>query len=464
MRKLTLLLFVLGNLILIGGNAFSAKTTKSTNSVKQQDSKLSSSSAIWVDSPVESEDYTDTTSPTSEKIQQEENNKPFLIPIALTVSLTIVVAIMIWSIFNVNGKKKPALQNNNLVRSEESSLRLVDSLDLDGNKTIYLITFLTRQYLVASSLTSVNLIAEILEPTKTISKSKAFADKVQSSLDFLTVQDESSEEEEAITKETIENGLSRLIRGSEKQQDSKVKQVRYDEKVKQESMRDDNIKITRHQNIETNLSNDEEINTKAQLEKIIQDDFSLESTREAPPKLLNNDITNIVENTNNQITNNEEYVNELPTQNEIPTLNTRSILSQNSRLKTTGNSTLLAQDATKSSVRKPAWLQAKEDIQRKADELQNSVREEIKQLDTSTESSFKFQSTLSNRSKLNSGIATVNKLEPISERIASKISAMEQDIQREVVTQTQSKLSENTPKLTSNVPKTTVSRKISIVE
>lgn len=141
--------------------------------------KMGSSSEIWVDSPAPIQ-----ASPNN--LEPSISSQPFSILVVITISLSLVVAIMLFSIFNSSTKKKPASQNSLSKDDNQSNFKMIDSCALDNGQNLYIVQFLDRKFLLASSLTNISLIAEITTEIPISSSQKPLA----SNLDFMTIQSE----------------------------------------------------------------------------------------------------------------------------------------------------------------------------------------------------------------------------------------------------------------------------------
>jgi flagellar biogenesis protein FliO len=195
--SLLLVLFVVGSSMPQMAVAKKAKV-QSVASTKA-DSKLDSSSEIWIDSSKDKAEYAYQGDNSDEAT--EETSKPFSIIFFLVLSLIVVVGIMLLSIFNLGGKKKQALATSSQ-KERVSSLRLLDTLPLDGGKVLYLVELFNRKFLIASNWYSINLVSEV-EGNFT----EQPIEETASSLDFMTLAPEESNQ---VEEDNSENPIAAL--------------------------------------------------------------------------------------------------------------------------------------------------------------------------------------------------------------------------------------------------------------
>ncbi len=139
--------------------------------------KMGSSSEIWIDSPAPIS--------ANNNLEPAISSQPFIILVLITIFLTLVVAIMLFSIFNSSSKKKPTSQNN-LTKDGKSNFEIIDSCALDNGQNLYIVQFLDRKFLLGTTLTSINLISEITSEIPALETKRSTI----SNLDFMTVRSE----------------------------------------------------------------------------------------------------------------------------------------------------------------------------------------------------------------------------------------------------------------------------------
>jgi hypothetical protein len=128
-----------------------------------------------------------------------ESEKPYFIPLLLIISLALVVVIMVLSNVVINGnKKKNSYAKPNSVGN--SGIELIDIVNLDASKALYLIQYAGKKVLMASSWNSFSVVSEFASEAKSeeetifpkrINKIPANLSKLESpntsaNLDFLT--------------------------------------------------------------------------------------------------------------------------------------------------------------------------------------------------------------------------------------------------------------------------------------
>ena len=128
-----------------------------------------------------------------------ESEKPYFIPLLLIISLALVVVIMVLSNVVINGnKKKNSYAKPN--SAGNSGIELIDIVNLDASKALYLIQYAGKKVLMASSWNSFSVVSEFASEAKSeeetifpkrINKIPANLSKLESpnisaNLDFLT--------------------------------------------------------------------------------------------------------------------------------------------------------------------------------------------------------------------------------------------------------------------------------------
>ncbi len=194
-----------------GVMAKKASKAESVESVETKpDSKLSSSSEIWVETPAAKSDdsYSGSTQPSDDTYS--ENSKPSLIIYLIAISLILFVGIMVFSIFNTGSKKKSTSQIN----EDNSNFKLLDSLNLDGSRNLYLVRLFDRHFLIASTLTSISLISEVNADSieSQIAESIEAVQKPENNLDFMTMSTEEKSGFDALLRDETEIQTSRNLK------------------------------------------------------------------------------------------------------------------------------------------------------------------------------------------------------------------------------------------------------------
>lgn len=158
-------------------------------------------SEIWVQEKENIADYDNV--PASNSINNEpieiENtpsaNKPFQIIGFILLFLGLIIIIMIWSNYSVNTKKRNNLSEENKIMNL-SNFEILDKLDLENGKNIYLIRLLNRKFLIGISWNGISLLSDLSDLELPTSENNSMASAGQkagisssdNNLDFMTLQ------------------------------------------------------------------------------------------------------------------------------------------------------------------------------------------------------------------------------------------------------------------------------------
>lgn len=178
--------------------------------------------------------------------------QPMVIIVFTLLSLILFVGVMVWSIFTVKDKKKSLSQSSTI--QEKSNFKLLDSLDLENGKALYLIELLERQFLIASAWGSISLITEIQENLFPKKKKIELSKEIQSSLDFMTLKGEN-----------LQNDLTENLYEKEKEESATsptwLQSINEEDEVQTTRPLKNTIKRIINENQEKNKTSDKSMNT-----------------------------------------------------------------------------------------------------------------------------------------------------------------------------------------------------------
>lgn len=218
----------------------SLSTKQSKNAKKEKESLKESSgepisssannnepvnSEIWVQEKENIADYNNVASSTNENAETENapsSNKPFQIIGFILLFLGLIVGIMVWSNYSVSNKNNK--KRNNLPEENEimnlSNFEILDKLDLENGKNIYLIRLLNRKFLIGISWNGISLLSDLSDlelPTENNNFNSAINNakttmpaSSDNNLDFMTLQNYAYE------NNTINNDFDLDVNGLEK--------------------------------------------------------------------------------------------------------------------------------------------------------------------------------------------------------------------------------------------------------
>ncbi|MDJ0625493.1 MAG: flagellar biosynthetic protein FliO [Candidatus Caenarcaniphilales bacterium] len=241
-----ILLFTFALLILpnftVSQVSYANQNSSIESALRANNKPINSNDSLWID---ESDELNYLSK--ENKINSISSSKPFTIIGLIIFSLVLVIGVMAWSVFTVNGKKKTYLTPRNLIN--KSNFKLLDSFNLDNGKSLYLVQLFEKKYVLASTWNSIcfineytgeiNLDSNEIKEVKYISSMSDLKKKASNSnLDFLTVEDIND-------SSPIEEGIKALIKSVSnkfsKKEDSKI--IPTQEKPEEENTNQENFNI-----------------------------------------------------------------------------------------------------------------------------------------------------------------------------------------------------------------------------
>ncbi len=181
---------------------------QSKNENKEKEIKTNSNnnnelvnSEIWVQEKENIADYDNvpaSNSTNNEPIEIENttaSHKPFQIIGFILLFLGLIIIIMIWSNYSVNTKKRNNLSEENKIMNL-SNFEILDKLDLENGKNIYLIRLLNRKFLIGISWNGISLLSDLSDLDLPANENNSVASVSQkagisssdNNLDFMTLQ------------------------------------------------------------------------------------------------------------------------------------------------------------------------------------------------------------------------------------------------------------------------------------